>query len=237
MSDFFEYIRRQADAVDVFCFQEVLKGGVGCTGRGEVKDLYEKLQSILPEHEGVFFAYADGGYYSESSSTLDFVYGVACFVRKGIPFSELGGTHLFPPEPHWEDGYGQVAAGAMQVLQVDGLVVAHIHGLWQEGTQKRDCEARFGQLAIIQHYLAQYNGKVVLCGDFNVAPDTRFLYALTEQYRDLVREYAVTSTRSNLYDKEQRFADYVLLDPSLPVHAFRPEEVTVSDHLPLVVEL
>ncbi|MBP9760167.1 MAG: endonuclease/exonuclease/phosphatase family protein [Candidatus Pacebacteria bacterium] len=235
--ELFEYIRGHAETVDIFCFQEVLRGGVGKTGRDEIKDAFEQLQDMLPEHHGVFFEYGDGGYYGEKSSTLDFTFGVAYFVRKTLPYADLGGTVLFSNEKSWSDFPCRLAAGAMQGVVVGGLAIGNVHGLWQEGTNKRDSGARFEQLAIIQRFFAERAEKVVLCGDFNVIPDTQFVHTLDQQYLNLIETYNVTSTRSTLYEKELRLADYVFVDKSIHVRDFCAEDVAVSDHLPLVVDI
>ena len=223
--------------VDVFCFQEILSGGFGITARQERKDSFEKMQELLSEHNGLFFEYGDGGYYSEKSSTLDFKYGVACFVKESIPHTNLGGTPLYTTEQKWKDYPGRLAAGALQGVLVQGCAIGNVHGLWQEGTNKRDSEARDEQLATIRHFFANRPEKTVLCGDFNVIPGTRFLHSLGESYQNLIEVHNITSTRSSLYEKELRLADYMFVDKRLTVTDFRVEDVTVSDHLPLVVEL
>ena len=78
----FEFIRSGAESTDIFCFQEILKGGNGTSVRGERKGAYEDLLGLLPGHTGYFSAYGEGGYYSESSKNLGFEYGIATFVRK-----------------------------------------------------------------------------------------------------------------------------------------------------------
>lgn len=82
---------------------------------------------------------------------------------------------------------------------------------------------------------------MILAGDFNLLPDTESIAMLGRRLRDLVREYAVPTTRSRLNPyrgtpREQKFADYIFfVSPSLQVHDFAVPDLLVSDHLPLIL--
>jgi exonuclease III len=69
-----DFIKSNSATADIFCFQEVLKGGRGKTHRDEVKSGYEDIGQLLPNHTAYFSEYGEGGYYSESSKNLDFKY-------------------------------------------------------------------------------------------------------------------------------------------------------------------
>ena len=51
---------------------------------------------------------------------------------------------------------------------------------------------------------------------------------------NLVKAYGITSTRSLLYKRPDRFADYVLVSPEVQVEHFQVLDEVVSDHLPLL---
>ena len=77
----------------------------------------------------------------------------------------------------------------------------------------------------------------MLCGDFNLAPDTQSLRMLEAAgLRNLVAEFGVTSTRTSLYRRPERFADYVFVSPGVDVSAFRVLPDEVSDHAPLMLQ-
>jgi endonuclease/exonuclease/phosphatase family metal-dependent hydrolase len=80
------------------------------------------------------------------------------------------------------------------------------------------------------------SGAKILCGDFNLLPDTDSLAILEQGMRNLVKEYRVTSTRSQFYEKPDRFADYILVSPEVIVEDFQVLDEAVSDHLPLLLE-
>jgi endonuclease/exonuclease/phosphatase family metal-dependent hydrolase len=79
----------------------------------------------------------------------------------------------------------------------------------------------------------------VLCGDFNVEPTSETLHLLGEAgLTELVTTRGFPGTRTSLYQKPGRHADYLLVNRPDAVRSFRvltaPE---VSDHCPLVLEL
>ena len=108
----FDYIRDNSEDVDIFCFQEILQGGNGKSGRGEIKSAYEDIGRLLPNHAGYFFEYREGGYYSESSKNLDFKYGIACYVSDSLKQSFEQGILLYDPAKKWNDYSGRFAVGA-----------------------------------------------------------------------------------------------------------------------------
>src|SRR3989304_780654 len=50
----------------------------------------------------------------------------------------------------------------------------------------------------------KFNGQKILCGDFNLNPDTKSLNILDRGMKNLIKEYKVKSTRSGLYKKDQK---------------------------------
>lgn len=231
-----DFIKKHASDVDIFCFQEVLKGGDGKTAREEMKDCYERIGKMLTNHTGYFSGYGEGGYYSESLKGLDFDYGVACFVRKDLEQSLVGSVTLYDLEAKWNDYDGGFAAGASLAVGVAGHTIVNVHGLWQ-GSMKKDSEARFEQSKRILSLANKAGGKKVICGDFNLEPDTKSIGMIEAlPTRNLIKEYGVTSTRSSHYKKELKFADYMLVSPDLEVIDFKVLPDEISDHLPLYLE-
>ena len=76
----------------------------------------------------------------------------------------------------------------------------------------------------------------ILCGDFNLLPNTESLAILSEDMKNLVKDFDITSTRSKLYTKPEKFADYILVSPDVSVKKFTVMQDEVSDHLPLLLE-
>jgi endonuclease/exonuclease/phosphatase family metal-dependent hydrolase len=235
-AELFDFVRENAGAVDIFCFQELLRGGNGITDKGELKNGFERMSEILYEYTGYFSEYGDGGYFSMPSSSLDFQYGIACFIHNQHSHSLVSSTRLYDPTREWADYDGEFAAGLVQVLEVAGCTIINVHGLWQGGI-KTDTSAKIEQSERIVELAGGFHGKVVIAGDFNIEPDTVSVRLLRDRYRDLVEDYAIENTRSPLYKKGIGHADYMFVSPDVAVEDFMVPEVSISDHLPLVLTL
>lgn len=231
----FEFITNNAASTDIFCFQEVLSGGIGKTARSELKCAYEDIGAILSTHTGYFFEYGEGGYYSESSKELDFKYGIACFVRSSLTQSFAEGVALYDLNRKWNDYSGRFAAGTSLAVLVEDYLVINVHGLWQ-GSIKEDTEAKIEQSKKILELADRFPGKKIICGDFNLLPRTRSIQMFGDAYRDLIKEHDITDTRGLLYTKELRYSDYLFVDKTIAVNHFNVPNSTLSDHLPLILE-
>jgi endonuclease/exonuclease/phosphatase family metal-dependent hydrolase len=112
----------------------------------------------------------------------------------------------------------------------------NVHGLWN-GKGKDDAPERIIQSNIIRQFIDKVGGEKILCGDFNLNPETESIKILEKDMRNLVKDYAVTSTRTSLYKKPGKFADYIFTSRGINIKDFKvlPEEV--SDHSALVLEI
>lgn len=232
----FEYIKSNSQTTEIFCFQEILKGGEGRTDKDEVKSAYEDISKLLPNHTGYFFEYGEEGYYYEKQKDeVDFQYGVASFVRNDLHQTFKKGIHLHDPKVTWNDYSGRFAAGAALALEVEGYGIVNVHGLWQ-GSIKEDTQAKIEQSKQIIELAEVLKGKKMLCGDFNLLPHTRATKMFQDRYTDLIKQYGITDTRGPLYLKELRYSDYVFTDKAIRINSFSVPSINSSDHLPLIVE-
>lgn len=116
------------------------------------------------------------------------------------------------------------------------LRILNYHGIWSKdkrGTDKtlRACQ-RINELANEVDY------PTVICGDFNLFPETPSMHVFSEHI-NLLNKYDVRSTRpdSNELNQEQRnVVDYILVSKSVTVNNFKVIDSDVSDHLPLVMD-
>lgn len=230
------FLKNHASDTDIFCFQEILSGGSGKTIRDETKSLYEDISNILVDHSGYFSEYGEGGYYSESSKNLDFKYGIATFVKKEHKQSFVGRITLYDSDKRWTDYDGRFAAGASLAINVLNITVINVHGLWQEGG-KKDTEARIEQSKRIINLASKIEGEKIICGDFNLKPETESMKILEQSMINLIKKFGITSTRSSLYTKPERFADYILVSSDIKINHFEVLQDEVSDHLPLLLKL
>jgi endonuclease/exonuclease/phosphatase family metal-dependent hydrolase len=125
------------------------------------------------------------------------------------------------------------------VLRIGGRIVkvGNFHGLPLPG-DKLDTPARLLQSMKL---LETAHDVDVLCGDFNLGPQTTSVAMLEEHWRNLIREFAVPTTRSRLNPyrgtpQEQCFADYAFVSDLIVADRFSALDAQVSDHLGLLLE-
>ncbi len=133
-----------------------------------------------------------------------------------------------------------------QIVQINDprsgkkLVIINVHAQWYPG-DKRDTQARIKQSKKLIAALESIPGPKVICGDFNLEPDTKSI-ALIEQagYRNLITEYCIADTRGpinkKLWHDTQHYADYCFVSKGLRVTGFTVPPLAVSDHLPMILE-
>jgi endonuclease/exonuclease/phosphatase family metal-dependent hydrolase len=57
-----------------------------------------------------------------------------------------------------------------------------------------------------------------------------------DKYKNLIQEYSIKDTRGDLYTKEIRYSDYAFTDKTVSIKSFTLPNITISDHLPLVID-
>jgi len=67
-------------------------------------------------------------------------------------------------------------------------------------------------------------------------PDGRSIAILEQGMENLIKTFNITSTRSSQYNKDIKYADYVLITPGIKVKKFQALPDEVSDHLSLMLE-
>lgn len=79
---------------------------------------------------------------------------------------------------------------------------------------------------------------MIVCGDLNVLRESRTFDSLRGLgLTDLVATHGFTDARTSWYDKEGRYADYMLVNGLVQIERFDVvQQPEVSDHRPLVLE-
>lgn len=80
---------------------------------------------------------------------------------------------------------------------------------------------------------------MVLCGDFNLLPDTESIRIIEQaRLKNLITENGIVSTRTSHYTRADKFADYIFVSQqNVEVKSFNVLPDEVSDHSPLVIEI
>ncbi len=227
----------QNQNVDVFCLQEVWNGGDHMKGsfaagvpRADVNtQLLEDVRSKLPNHIVHF-----------RPNYFDW-YGLAIFVNKKYKILEEGEMYIYKEKGyiHHEDlgNHARTIQWVTLELGSSKLSIINIHALWN-GKGKGDSEDRLLQSERIVTFLKTIKNPYIICGDFNLTPTTESIKKLEDfGLRNLIKEFGVTSTRTSMYTKVEKFADYAFLSPGIKLEEFKVLPDEVSDHAPLYLHI
>jgi endonuclease/exonuclease/phosphatase family metal-dependent hydrolase len=233
---------------DLVCLQEVTRT-IGHGDRwlsyrdGDVElpqrpDLHAEASAALEGYQSFFSPMARGPLHDGETEVLsEFGLGTYLAPTHAVIGQSVGFIHgAFSPDgwgphPRCRNVHGlrihDYARGA-------SLTVIQLHGL-RDPEGKGDTPARAAQAdALLRFIDALWPGDegLVVCGDFNLLPDSHTFRVLARLgLVDLVTARGFTDTRTSFYPKPGRFADYLMVTPDVPVHHFEvlaaPE---VSDH-------
>lgn len=214
LDDLLRYIRDKSQDVSVFCFQESY----------EIRDVLEETL------RGTFSG------YHVSKPTTDEVFRVSTYVRKEITVEAKDA--LFETDPDM----GVALRCTMRMADGTRFAVTNVYGVPQPG-HKLDTPER---LLLTRELIAQgreSDSPRVLIGDFNLLPEAQSIREFVGQgYRDLIDEFRIPTTRNERAwkrypDNPQLFADYAFVRGESMAYDLAVDDVTVSDHLPLRLEV
>ncbi|MEK9151966.1 MAG: endonuclease/exonuclease/phosphatase family protein [Patescibacteria group bacterium] len=234
------FFRKRAPETDVFCLQEIFDADQAALEERHPDehvrgDLFRKISAELRDFEGSFASFDDNPLRQS----------LAVFVRRTVPVRTISDFIVFKPVKPQERGSHVISSRKLQTVTVDfggkDLMIANFHGLWNGGP-KTDTPERLEQSRRVREVLEKHAGPSLLCGDFNLLPETESVAILDKGMCNLVRDHRVKSTRTPLYrhyenPDEPNFADYILTSPDLKVKRFQVLPDIVSDHAPLYAEI
>lgn len=209
------YIDTIKHETDVFCFQESSE---------KIQKTFEK---ILPNYVNV---------YVNKNLDEDCNYYQSIYVNKKILVSET--SVIFENEINF--GLGIVAT-----VRCNGnnLSIGNIHGIWTPKYNKSDTIDRLNQSKIIVDSFKKYEDMKIIGGDFNLTPETESIKIFEDAgYINLIKRFNIKTTRNeyawkNYPNNKHLFADYVFVSPEVKVKNFSVPEMTISDHLPMILEI
>lgn len=224
--------------VDIFCLQEMWSrphnfgerkaGGVDLDYEKMMTQGVQEIAEVLSEHTSYFHPH------------LAVNYGLQILVKKNLKVIKDGDIFVYKHRGYVPEGDLGTHARNIQYVTLeinDRLVtIINFHGLWN-GQGKDDSEDRINQSKNILEFVSGLSGDFILCGDFNLLPETKSLKMFDEHgLRNLIKEHNITSTRTSFYTKPIKYADYVFITNGIGAEKFKvlPEEV--SDHSALLLE-
>ena len=187
-------------------------------------NIFAELYALLPQHHA-FFRPVVAGFY-----------GIGMFVKQNIEV--LGEGEVAIHENPSYSGRGPTHSRNLQWLKCrfnnQPYTILNVHGLWN-GKGKTDSPERIAQSQRIRSFVEGESTPKIVCGDFNLRPDTESVKILEEGMNNLIKTYNITSTRTSLYPKKEKFADYIFTSPDIAIKSFEALQDEVSDHSPLLL--
>ena len=248
-----DYLR--SDPPEVICLQEIVHSPGSDAETLTYRDgdhvlpqranLLRDLRRALPDHAATFCPAARGDLW-DGPARIDSFWGLATFVSDRLPV--IAQVQGFVFKAYSANGYGDhPRSRSAHALRLHDpatgrmITVAQMHGL-RDPRGKVDTPDRRAQV----HRLLDLSRQVsapgdlrVICGDFNVEPDSETLRLMqAEGFTELVTAGNHPGTRTSHYPKPGRFADYMLIDdPAAVVRFDVVRDPEVSDHCPLLLEV
>lgn len=234
-----KFFENNKKIIDIFCLQEISSAPYehqqsGSAGEKDIIQddilVYAKqeISKILVDHSSYFHPH-----HLEN-------YGLMTLLHKNILIKKSGDIFVFKYKGFIpEDDIGHHARNIQYfTFNLDGkeITVINFHGLWN-GRGKTDSEDRLEQSKKIISFIETLKGEIILCGDFNLRPDTKSI-KMFEDFGliNLVKENNITSTRTSFYKKEEKFADYIFVSKGIKVNEFKVLSEEVSDHSALLID-
>lgn len=212
--------------VDFFCFQELYDKANRPLTRSELSlNLFSDIKKLLPDHQAFF------------RPAVENIYGLGMFIKNPIDIISEGEINI-----HQQQHYPGVGLNHDRNLQwieckynQKIFSVLNVHGLWT-GKGKKDSPERLAQSQRIREFMDTLNVPKILCGDFNLRPNTQSMHLLDTGMVNLIKTHKIRSTRTSFYTKAEKFADYILISPEIRLNRFEVLSEEVSDHSPLLLD-
>lgn len=234
------FFKTHANTTDIFCLQEIwaaayhhldghLAGGVKIDNSQIMTRGLKEISEVLPNHNAFFRPHHGDNY------------GLLMLVKKNLSTMAEGEAFVYKEKGYVVEGDAGNHARNIQyvttTLDTKPVTVINFHGLWN-GKGKTDTEDRIQQSKNILKFTSKLEGEYILCGDFNLLPDTKSVKLFEAAgLRNLIQEYGVLSTRTSFYTKPEKHADYAFVTKGMQVKDFRVLPDEVSDHAPLLIEV
>lgn len=239
-----KFIKKYSNDIDIFCFQEVYKSPSDIlTSHGMRMNIYNDIIRALPGYKP-FFASAQDGWDNNGPVNFEVSFGQSTFIKNSIKTDAIRHIFICGEKNSANPGDSTTVSGAMLCARINGggktYSICNIHGAAFPGN-KLDTPERIKQSLIIKDFTEKAGERIILCGDFNLMPDTKSIIMLEEKLENLIKKFNISNTRSRLSSyfgssDEQKFADYILVSSGIAIKDFQIFNDQVSDHLPMYLE-
>lgn len=115
--------------------------------------------------------------------------------------------------------------------------ILNYHGIWSK--DKKDSPLTIKAAETIKNLALEVDYPVIICGDFNLFPDTKSMKVLSGNFVNLVDKFNIQTTRpksNELSHLDKNIVDYIFVSKGIKVNNFEVLQSDVSDHLPLILD-
>lgn len=237
-----KFIKIHSKDVDVFCFQEVFHTELETKEDfGYRLNILSELSKVLGDFN-IFFDVSVENYlvgsFKKNFTSYKLSSGLATFIRRNIEVKSNGSFFIYGKKNNFnpKDRESLQRNAQYIIFRVSGreFTVLNVHGLWTP--TKLDTPSRIKQSNKIKSFLDKQKGSKIVCGDFNLSPDTKSIEILETDLRNLIKDFNIKTTRNPHYPGNEKHADYIFTSPEIKVKDFKILPDIISDHLPLYLE-
>ncbi len=233
------FFDKYKNEIDIFCLQEMWSapykhleghpaGGKNINNEAVMVYGVQEISKLLSNHLNYFRPHH-----------LD-NYGLMMLINKNLVINEEGEVFVYKYKGYMPEG--DVGGHARNIQYIKTFInkkpvtIINFHGLWN-GKGKTDTEDRIQQSKNILEFVKKLDEDCILCGDFNLLPDTESVKLFEKNgFKNLIKEYKIISTRTSFYKKPERHADYIFTTKGINIKNFEVLPDEISDHSPLLLE-
>lgn len=219
----------EGSGLDFACMQEAVNFEGKSLG---LITSYQKVGSSLGLHEQFFSKLISSKLGNKELEFGNVIYSATAFAQTSTVFTIGQHKDDFNFD---QDDYNIRAFQHVQVL-VNGkkLNILNHHGHHIDSHKLGDDET-LRQIKQIIDYIKTLDGSVILCGDFNLAPESESIKLLDTALVNLSSKYSLKTTRSKLTYKNE-VCDYIFISSDIKVNSFEMDETIISDHNALILD-
>ncbi len=92
------------------------------------------------------------------------------------------------------------------------------------------------QLELIAEYIDSLRGPIIFTGDLNLYPESPSLEPITSRLRNLIDEFPIGTTRTEISKRPNEIVDYVFVSDNVKVCDYKASDILASDHKALVLD-
>lgn len=239
------FIKEHSSNTDIFCFQEIYDTPMLRAYQNIRTNLLFEIKSVLSNFQILYFPTLIN--FDDEANPVDFnlTHGSAIFVKDSITINSKKNYFIYKDKNFQtlKKDFSNLPTPLQYIgfnLNDKKFNIFNFHGTPFPGN-KLDTKRRLLEVSRVKEILSSKEGAKILVGDFNLLPQTKSIKLYEWGMKNLVKEFNIEKTRSNLSPfyggpDFQKFADYTFVSNDVQVKSFQVPDVKISDHLPMILE-